>query len=235
MATFTVELRRAVELANGEIGLDTYPIFEDEYRELLNKKIVDHYAYREIGFETIDMFINRLRTRMNEIMPPMNKLYLSERLDFDPLSTMDMTSETDSDSTLLSEGTENSTAASNSKTGSKARNVSSVLPQQQLSGNGDYADAASDAISDTEVDSDATDNRVSQSTGTNQATSTAHTTGYSGSPSDLLLRYRDTIVNVDMMVINALEDLFMGIWNTADEYSQNTVSGYSGFYFGGMY
>lgn len=51
MATYTTELRRLIE--NGfDLGLDDYPIFDEEYRAVLNKKIIDHYYFCEIGFET---------------------------------------------------------------------------------------------------------------------------------------------------------------------------------------
>lgn len=57
------------------IGLDKYPIFNDAYRAGLNDKIIDHFFFREIGFETAGQFAFYLRRTMNEIMPKYNALY----------------------------------------------------------------------------------------------------------------------------------------------------------------
>lgn len=68
--------------------LQNYPIFDDEYRTGLNKKIFYHYYLREIGAETPERFEFYLRRTMNENMPYFNKLYKSELLKFDPLFTV---------------------------------------------------------------------------------------------------------------------------------------------------
>mgnify|MGYP006976629036 FL=1 len=41
-----------------------------------------------------------------------------------------------------------------------------------------------------------------------------HVEGNNGSRtfSELLMQYRDSFLNIDMMVINDLNDLFMGVW-----------------------
>ena len=68
-----------------------YPIFDDEYKPVLEKKILKHYYTREIGFETVGRWKLALDARMNEIMPYYNKLYESELLQFNPLLDADYT------------------------------------------------------------------------------------------------------------------------------------------------
>ena len=46
-------------------------------REELNKKLLNHYKYREIGFETVGRFLDELEISMDEIMPHYNQLYKS--------------------------------------------------------------------------------------------------------------------------------------------------------------
>lgn len=91
MGIITTQLRTIVE--NNQIGdvLDTYPIFDENYRGVLNKKIIDHYYMREIGGETLGQFKWFLRTKMNEIMPYYNQLYLSELIEFSALTHVDNT------------------------------------------------------------------------------------------------------------------------------------------------
>ena len=74
MSVYTTQLRWIVE--NGyDLGMKDYPIFDETHREELNKKIIDHYYLREIGFETVGLFKRHLNVRLNEIMPYYNELY----------------------------------------------------------------------------------------------------------------------------------------------------------------
>lgn len=66
-----------------------YPIFDEAYRAVLEKKILVHYYTREICEETVALWKLRLRAKMNEIMPYYNKLYESELMDFNPLYDAD--------------------------------------------------------------------------------------------------------------------------------------------------
>ena len=62
-----------------------FPIFREDYREDLCKKILRHYYTREICEETVGLWKLRLNSRMNEIMPYYNKLYNSELINIEPL------------------------------------------------------------------------------------------------------------------------------------------------------
>lgn len=215
MATYTIELFKVVDIRKGDIGLDSYQIWDNDYRETLNNKIIDHYHNREIGMETIDMFVFSLRRRMNEVMPFYNELYKTTQLDFDPLSTIDLhtisssTSETDAESLNQSE--------SETSTKSNSRAVESTMPQNMLSGRGDYATGAADTNSENNGTGSGKDTGSTTSKSDNDGDS--RTTGYQGVASDLIMRYRDTLLNIDLMVLNELSDLFMMVWGNSDEYS----------------
>lgn len=86
MANYTIELGQLVNRGY-PLALNDYPIFDESHRDVLNKKIISHYFFREIGAETPDRFNWYLRTKMHEIMPYYNELYKSELIDFDPLET----------------------------------------------------------------------------------------------------------------------------------------------------
>lgn len=231
MATFTVSLKRVIELTGGttelvngitkltggNIGLSYYPIFDESYRDSLTGKIVDRYWNREIGLETIDMFQMNMRKKMNEIMPFYNKFYESMQIEFDPLKTINLS--TINNGTNIQDSTTHGTSNNESDNTALSRSVSSETPQTMLSGDADYASSAADA------------NSTSKTTGEGTQDSTANTTtnihddstvsGYQGVPADLIVRYRDSIVNVDLMVIAELEELFMQVWDTGDAYTTN--------------
>lgn len=94
MSKFTTELRYICEQLAGldeSVGLSKidevidkalpklfdfdYPIFQEEYRRILERKIVEHYYTREIGHETVGRWQLALRAKMREIMPFYNEMY----------------------------------------------------------------------------------------------------------------------------------------------------------------
>lgn len=63
-------------------ALSTYPLYSNPKaydliptREQLNKKLLDHWKYHEIGFETVGRFLDELEITMCEIMPRYNELF----------------------------------------------------------------------------------------------------------------------------------------------------------------
>lgn len=203
----TMTLNKALDYVD-DIGLSDYPIEVEGHRETLNNKILNHYDAQQIGFETIEKFSFALKRRMHEIMPYYNQMYRSELLVIDPLNTLKMHSE-DSSSSTSTETTDGTsiTDATNNTTG---KNVSYTMPQTALGGDEDYADSANDSVGAGTSSANATN--TGQSDGTTTATSTSDVEGFQGSQSDLLQRYRDTFLNIDMEIIDRLSDLFLGIW-----------------------
>ena len=74
-----------------------YPIFDESYREHLEKKILRHFYFKEIGLETYGQWQVQLCDKMNMIMPYYNQLYKSELLEIDPLLDYKEFSETVTD------------------------------------------------------------------------------------------------------------------------------------------
>lgn len=219
-AVFTVELGSLAE--NGfDLGLDAYPIFDEDYRRGLNAKIIEHYWFREIGFETPQMFKRFLNRRMNEIMPFYNQLYESALLEFDPMANhrMDTSGESSGESrqTRDYERTENAEGSTSNKTESDARTLVSATPQMQLSGREDYATNITDSKSETKANGTTSTASAAKDSTTSGADSTERyvtrvsgLTGITGSQA--LQQFRDTFLNIDMMVVEDLNGLFMGIY-----------------------
>lgn len=85
------DVNTIIENARSKIFNFDYPIFDETYKPVLEKKIIKHYYTREIGEETVGLWQLRLDARMNEIMPYFNKLYESELLHFEPFADVDYT------------------------------------------------------------------------------------------------------------------------------------------------
>ena len=105
MSDYTTQLRWPIEqrqretLSNPDdyskcyamIGLDKYPIFDESYRAQLNDKIIRHFYFREIGFETLAQFRWYMARTMNENMPYFNQLYNSLNLIDEPITNQKFT------------------------------------------------------------------------------------------------------------------------------------------------
>lgn len=231
MSKYTTELRWVIE--NGyDLQLNEYPIFDENYRQKLNQKIINHYYFREIGFETVGLFRFYLKQTLNEIMPYYNQLYESALLEIDPLNTINFTETLtrtkigndtknfNEDTTVNSNGDSNSNSTKNTN----FKDVESDTPQGMLSiGNIDgelYASYARISKNEDTTNSTAhqetvdtqkrkNDEKINREDNENY---TRTEKGNRESQSELLMKYRQTFLNIDMQVINELNDLFMGLY-----------------------
>ena len=226
MPTFTMELWEVLEhdpTIETEI-LAEYPIFDEAHRAELNRKILNHYNNSEIGYENISMWRLALKRKLDEIMPLYNQQYEISAIKFDQLETVRITNDNESTGRTESSGESGSTSSSNAK----SRAVSQELPQTMLSGNGDYATAAQDNVSDTEATGTGTESSTTDQLGTQNSV----TSGFQGNKALLLLQYRQSLVNVDMMIIEELRNLFMLVWSNGDEFNDYSYTPSLGIYGG---
>ena len=55
MSNYTTTIKTLID-NNFDFKMTSYPIFDENYRETLNQKILYHYYENEIGFETASLF-----------------------------------------------------------------------------------------------------------------------------------------------------------------------------------
>jgi len=214
MATFTMTFKDALETEPEieSVILTGYPLFDESHRGELNRKIRNHFWNQEIGQETVSMFRLALFRKLDEIMPVMNQQYEISAIKFNQLETVRITNEQVTANNTTSAGNSTSDTTSDAK----SRAVAQQLPQTLLSGNGDYATSAQDNVSDTAAKGESTENSTVEQQGTGNNT----TSGFQGNPAMMLLQYRQSLVNVDMMIIEELKELFMLIWSNGDEFTE---------------
>lgn len=226
------DIDRIISATADQIVGTTYPIFDTSYRGGLNRKIVQHYYTREIGYETVALWKFKLQTRMNEIMPYYNQMYQSAALEFNPLydyeSNVEHSGSSKGTGASTSKGSSSSTANSTlTSTSDKSENQltkNQDTPQSTIENlkDGKYLTGASiaDATSKSEdsstgkTENSGTDTNESSSTSVSEDTFTEKIIGKRGtaSYSSLLKEFRQTFLNIDMMIIDELEDLFMQMW-----------------------
>lgn len=211
MSVYTTQLRWIVE--NGyDLGMTDYPIFDESHREELNKKIIDHYYLREIGFETVGLFKRYLNVRLNEIMPYYNELYKTIDVEYDIINTTDITETHTRDNQKTQDVTSDNSGSSS--TNAKGKNVESDTPQGLLSIDNIEGNVyASNADFNVNSENLETQNTAKTSgTENTKETISINRKGFGGSPTEQIILYRKAIVNIDLQIIEELNDLFMLLW-----------------------
>jgi hypothetical protein len=169
-----------------------FPIFDEDYRTVLETKIVKHYYTREISEETVGLWKLRLNAKMNEIMPYYNKLYTAWASEFNPLYDTDITTQ----HTLDNESSQTTTG--------KSTDRFSDTPQGSLQNIEDNTYLSSANINDT--------NATGTSTSSDEYLEKITGKRGSASYSEMLDKYRDALINIDVMIIDDLADLFFKLW-----------------------
>lgn len=214
-----------------------FPIWNEQYRQILETKIIKHFYFREIGFDTVQNFKFHLEMTLNEIMPYYNQLYETtlnkdgymDDVNYSETYTAENTGTATGNTkqNVTGNTTRNGTSKDNGATTTKGNELQSDLPQanyQKGSYNYDYGSKLNEinntVDSQNDITSNETQDNTEQMTNENTSNSTVNEThtlnrkGRTGSHtfSDLLMHYRDTLINIDMLVINELNDLFMMLY-----------------------
>ena len=68
-----------------------YPFYSEEYRPTFERHFIEHFYFDEIGLETVARFKQRLKIKLNLIMPYWNKIFLADELEQRILDNYDVT------------------------------------------------------------------------------------------------------------------------------------------------
>lgn len=211
-----------------------FPIFDENYRQVLCRKILKHYYTREIAHETVGRWKLALNAKLNEIMPYYNQMYKSELLEFNPFYDVDLTRSREGS------GTSNRTSNNRETNSGTSKNVSSGSGTSNTNTLNRFSDTPQNSmdtqgISDsvplttvTKVNEDNTTTNTSTDTLTRDDSKTGNGTeninstdkyietvkGKQGSEnySSLLKKFRETFLNIDMMIIEDCSDCFFTLW-----------------------
>lgn len=211
-----------------------FPIFDENYRQILCRKILKHYYTREIAHETVGRWKLALNAKLNEIMPYYNQMYKSELLEFNPFYDVDLTRSREGSGTSnrTSKNTEtNSGTSKNVSSGSGTSNTNTLnrfsdTPQNSMDTQGIADSVPLTTVTKVNEDNTTTnentdtitrnDNRTGSGAENINSTDKYIETvkGKQGTEnySSLLKEFRETFLNIDMMIIEECSDCFFTLW-----------------------
>lgn len=229
----TVELREIVE-SGVDVWAFEYPsYYSGEQKKTFEQKVLDHYWLRQIGQETAGRWLHYFRSRMREIMPYYIQLYQSQELMQsidDPFGNVDIVETFEQETTGSSSGT-SSTTNTGTSTGTEEegrihtenhQRQFSNTPQGSISNLEKYLTEASVELADDNDDLSRTSEASTEATSTGTASGTEsgtvkHTLTRKGNQgvntyAHDMKELRETFLNIDMMIINELKDLFLQVY-----------------------
>lgn len=231
------KIEEIIAAARSKIFDFSYPLFDAAYKSVIETKILRHFYTREIGAETVGLWKHFLCRKLNEIMPYYNKLYQSELLEFNPFYDVDYTREGSREGEDTNTNTRTGTGKS-TDSGTERLNVKdepksdaweyfSDTPQGGVNGldsmeyltNATHSTASGSGSNRDDVttfgkivDTTSSDTENGRKNTTEEYLERVHGKQGSTPYSELLQKYRETFLNIDMMIIEDLEPLFMGLW-----------------------
>lgn len=202
MSKYTITIKNLIK-NNFNFNLYAYPIFDENYRSTLNKKILDHYLMNEIGLETPALFNHYLGSKLNEIMPYYNTLYenqlkLLNKLD----SNVNLTENFNRDIENASNGTSSSNSSSKSIFQDTPQGVILQTPIDEQNHATNLTLGKGNDSSQTNTTGNSTENYVKTIIGNNGGKYNI----------EVLKEIKNNLINIDLMIINDLSDLFMGLY-----------------------
>lgn len=232
----TIELREIVESGTKIFDFEYEGFYIGKDKENFEQKIIEHFFFRQIGQETVGRFLHEFRTKVREIMPYYKQMYESTLLmqKEDPFESYWLeevyTSETTGNVDTSSSGTDNIGSSSTVKTDSDVektedlQHIFSDTPQGKINN-------LSTHITNADKNNNTfTENLDTNQTSTNQSnttTSNSSSAETSGSEKRTLTRrgnigvqslgtevinLRNSFINIDMMIIEELDCVFLQIF-----------------------
>lgn len=226
---FICESKSGLEVSGGSGDIDNIiagswnkiftskaPFFDEAYRSVLCQKILKHYYLREICCETVGIWTLWMNTRLEEIMPYYNQLYESAKIEFNPMHDVDLIREHKRTENEEANSNRTSTSNSDSTTSNNSKELYSDTPQGSITGLESNSYLTNATIEENTGDSTITLNNTDETTNNVNTTEDyiETITGKQGTESfsNLLNKFRETFLNIDMMIIEEFSDLFFGLW-----------------------
>ena len=207
MASYTISLY-SLENAESFKLFTEYDFYLEENKKNFEKKFFDRYFDREIYSKSPYVFRRALIGKLNLIMPYYKQLYQTEleskNINF--LLNKDLKEELIRDIENSAEGSATSTGT----TTGESTNIFSDTPEGQVS---NIEKFMSNGTINKANDSTETNN-VSNSTGKTTEKTSFLSQGNIGvtSSAELLEKWRSVIINIDELILNELENLFLDIY-----------------------
>lgn len=208
MSKYTIELNQIVNDLDFNLFDFNYNLYDNELKEAFQKKFIDHFYFYEIGLTPIARFKKALQIKLNDIFPYYKQLYETELRckDIDFMLNKDL-KETYTREII---GSVSANQSSTSTSNDTSLNINNDTPQNKIDDLDQFMTSASKNTDNSTMNSSGTNNAENNSTETYSLLSQGNI-GVTSS-AELLEKWRSVLINIDQLIFEECNDLFMLIY-----------------------
>lgn len=208
MSKYTIEINQLVNDLDFNLFDFDYNLYDNELKSAFEKKFIDHFYFYEIGLTPIVRFKKALQIKLNDIYPYFKQLYQTELRcnDIDFMLNKDLKEQYTRELTGNSSVNQSSTSTSNDT----SLNINNDTPQNKVDDIDQYMTSASKNTDNSTMSSNGTNSAENNSTETYSLISQGNI-GVTSS-AELLEKWRSVLINIDQMIFEECNDLFMLIY-----------------------
>ena len=197
LAQYTIELRKIVSSKDIFKSID-YELYHNDLKPIFEDKFIKRFYFREIGVETVSRFLINLEQTLNEIMPYYKQLYDTTLLKYDILNNTEVIEEITRE---IIKADKSLVLGRNTSTGTSF--------DTPITSTNSYRSKPS--FINEGVDNIDTKNQSEGNT-TENFTRKFKNNQSNLSKQDLIIKQRELIINIDKMILDDLEVLFMQVF-----------------------
>ena len=208
MSKYTLELNQIVNDLDFNLFDFEYNLYDNELKSAFEKKFIDHFYFYEIGLTPIARFKKALQIKLNDIFPYYKQLYQTElrSAEIDFMLNKDLKEQYTRELTGNSSVNQSSTTTSNDT----SLNINNDTPQNKIDDLDQFMTSASKNTDNSTMNSNGTNSAENNSTETYSLVSQGNI-GVTSS-AELLEKWRSVLINIDQMIFEECNDLFMLIY-----------------------
>ena len=207
MSNYTLELRYLYKDKKFKLFDFPYNLYDNDLKPWFEEKFFQHFMFYEIGFDSVAMFKQRLMSKVNDLFPYYKQLYETEIACKD----IDFMLNKDLKESYVRELTSNSNSTQESNAATSGLSTAGQLTPSLIS-KSEKIDKFMDTAKKDETSSNST--ATGESTGNSKEEYTLTSQGNIGitSSAELLDKWRQVLLNIDLMIFEECNDLFMQIF-----------------------
>lgn len=207
MSKYTLELRYLYKDDKFDLFDFPYNLYDNDLKPWFEEKFYQHFMFYEIGFESVGMFKQRLMSKLNDIYPYYKQLYETEIAS----KNVDFLLNKDLKESYTRELSSNSNSNQESNVTNNSLSTAGQLTPSLIA-NSDKIDKFMDTAQKDNGSSNSTSS--GESTGNSKEEYTLTSQGNIGitSSAELLDKWRQVLINIDLMIFDECNDLFMQIF-----------------------
>ena len=208
MSKYTLELNQLINSLDFNLFDFDYNLYDNELKEAFQKKFIDHFYFYEIGLTPIARFKKALQIKLNDIFPYYKQLYKTElrSAEIDFMLNKDLKEEYTRQLTGNSSVNQSSTSTSNDT----SLNINNDTPQNKIDDIDQYMTSASKNTDNSTMSSNGTNSAENNSTETYRLITRGNIRVTSSA--ELFEKWRNVLINIDQMIFEECNDLFMLIY-----------------------